>query len=324
MKIYTKVVLDWDGNVLEEDSYDYDGPLAEAKGGGGSSTNTIQQADPWSGQQPYLADVMSEAQRLYNTAGPEMYSGNTVVGYNPLEQAAQSYAANYATTGAQDLANTTLAGNQYLASPDLMDPATNAYLAKYAQGAVDPIFEQLNRETLPALRAGATMAGHSGGSRRGIAEGLAVDSATQNALNTTSQIYSDAYAQNLEALKSGVALAPQTIQAGTLPSTILGGVGSAERAYEQSLLDDAIRQYEYEQQLPFNKLAAYQALIQGNFGGIGSSTSTGTAAGQSTLGTIAGAAGTGLAAYAGMSSIGALAPFAPYAAAGIALASLFS
>ena len=30
MKIITRAVLDWDGNLLEEESYDYDGPVSSA------------------------------------------------------------------------------------------------------------------------------------------------------------------------------------------------------------------------------------------------------------------------------------------------------
>lgn len=35
-------------------------------GGGTTSTNTVQKSDPWSGAQPYLTDLMSQAQSLYN------------------------------------------------------------------------------------------------------------------------------------------------------------------------------------------------------------------------------------------------------------------
>ena len=35
MKIYERIVMDWDGNVLEEQSFDYQGELALCGGGGG-------------------------------------------------------------------------------------------------------------------------------------------------------------------------------------------------------------------------------------------------------------------------------------------------
>ena len=38
MKIYERLVMDWDGNVLEEQSFDYQGELALCGGGGGKGS----------------------------------------------------------------------------------------------------------------------------------------------------------------------------------------------------------------------------------------------------------------------------------------------
>ena len=35
MKIYERLVMDWDGNTLEQDSFEYSGPVALCGGGGG-------------------------------------------------------------------------------------------------------------------------------------------------------------------------------------------------------------------------------------------------------------------------------------------------
>ena len=40
MKIYERIVLDWDGAVLEEESFEYSGPLALCGGGGGKKPKT--------------------------------------------------------------------------------------------------------------------------------------------------------------------------------------------------------------------------------------------------------------------------------------------
>ena len=40
MKIYERLVMDWDGNVLEEQSFDYQGELALCGGGGGGKGKT--------------------------------------------------------------------------------------------------------------------------------------------------------------------------------------------------------------------------------------------------------------------------------------------
>jgi hypothetical protein len=39
MKVYTKVVMDLDGNILEENSFEYKGPIALCKGGGGGGSS---------------------------------------------------------------------------------------------------------------------------------------------------------------------------------------------------------------------------------------------------------------------------------------------
>ena len=46
MKIYERIVLDWDGNVLEETSFDYQGDVALCGGGGGKSKPKVQAAPP--------------------------------------------------------------------------------------------------------------------------------------------------------------------------------------------------------------------------------------------------------------------------------------
>lgn len=40
MKVNTRTVLDWDGNILEQDSFDYNGPVAMCGGGGKGSSPT--------------------------------------------------------------------------------------------------------------------------------------------------------------------------------------------------------------------------------------------------------------------------------------------
>ena len=46
-------------------------------GGGGT---TVTKSDPWAGAQPYLKDVMGQAQQLYAGGGPAYYPGQTFVG----------------------------------------------------------------------------------------------------------------------------------------------------------------------------------------------------------------------------------------------------
>lgn len=46
MKIYERIVMNWDGDVLEEKSFEYEGELALCGGGGGKSKPKVQAAPP--------------------------------------------------------------------------------------------------------------------------------------------------------------------------------------------------------------------------------------------------------------------------------------
>ena len=46
MKIYERIVMNWDGEVLEEKSFEYEGELALCGGGGGKSRPKVQKAPP--------------------------------------------------------------------------------------------------------------------------------------------------------------------------------------------------------------------------------------------------------------------------------------
>jgi hypothetical protein len=93
------------GELLEEESYEYEGPIAEAKGkgGGGGSTQTIQKADPWSGVQPYLTDFYGNVDKWYDTFKGGWYPGSPVV---PYTNSNWQTGHNYTWGGLSDLYNT--------------------------------------------------------------------------------------------------------------------------------------------------------------------------------------------------------------------------
>ena len=75
---------------------------ARFKGGGGSSgqnTNTVQKADPWSGQQEYLTYGFDQAQDRYQTDQPNFYPSSTISPFNQNELGYQQNVLNYANSG---------------------------------------------------------------------------------------------------------------------------------------------------------------------------------------------------------------------------------
>lgn len=111
--------------------------------GGGSAppptqtvtSTTVQKADPWSGQQPYLTFGFQEAQNLYNQPGPSFYPGYTYATPSPQTQAAMGLMEQRALSGSpitaagqQEYLNTLMGANLY-ANPayGLLQPYTAGF-----------------------------------------------------------------------------------------------------------------------------------------------------------------------------------------------------
>lgn len=91
MKIITRAVLDWDGNVLEEDSYEYEGPIADCK----SSGSPPQPVDPYAqaSAQYGLATGTADYNAALNRTGvsnPLGESNWNVTGYSGTPSAGSS------------------------------------------------------------------------------------------------------------------------------------------------------------------------------------------------------------------------------------------
>lgn len=131
MKIYTKVVTDWDGNILEEESYEYDGPIAEMKG---SKQNSVTKMEPPSYLVPYLQNAANEA---YAAFQPFSMAGGMAPG-TPAAPALPSSAPSQAAP-----APTGFAGNQFFRKDQpqgwIGRMANNAAQKAAVQPAIAPI-----------------------------------------------------------------------------------------------------------------------------------------------------------------------------------------
>lgn len=87
-------------------------------GGGGSSTNTVQSADPWGAIQPYLTGAASDITSIYQGGFPDYYPGQTYLDPNAYTQAALQGMSDYA--GSDQLAQMIsegMYGNMQMLSP---------------------------------------------------------------------------------------------------------------------------------------------------------------------------------------------------------------
>ncbi len=87
MKVHTKIVIDLtSGEVLEDEYYEYDGPLALAGGSpSGPPEHTTQTQEPWDEQKPFLIKGFERGEEQFQKP-VEFFGGSTVVPYSPESQ----------------------------------------------------------------------------------------------------------------------------------------------------------------------------------------------------------------------------------------------
>ena len=264
-------------------------------GGGGAqtaTTTTTQELAPE--QQQLLKSVIPVAEQFVQNP-PQLFPGSQIAPQNPLQQQAQQQflqaAGGPVAQGAQEAANT----QSFLLGPELFNPDTNPALAQATQAAIRPIEQQFTQSILPNVRGGANTSGQFGGSRQGIAEGIASQSFLQQVGDTSAQFQNRAFSDLLDAQGRGLLLAPQTQQLQFGEATATEAVGRQQQQLAQNKLTEEADRFFAEQTLPF---AAAQDVAQLAFGiGGGSTTSVATRAGGSSnsIGSALGGAASGAA-----------------------------
>ncbi len=244
-------------------------------GGSKGTTTTVEQADPWSGQQPYLKEIFSEAQRLYQQPGPSFYPGQTVAGFAPETetalnaQAARAMAGSpYQQAAGQQVLNTL--GGQYLS-------AGNPYFS----GMVG----RIANEVRPRLDSQFAASGR-------YASGAHQEAAARALADATASLAYQNYANERSAMQNALGVAPQLAQFDYNDIAQLAAAGQTREQLQQALINDQIARYNFAEQLPYNKLAQYMDLIQGNYGGTRTTTAP---SGRDVGGSLFSGAGAGLA-----------------------------
>ena len=250
-----------------------------SKGGGGSQTTT---SEPWTGIQPYLTKGFAEAAGMYDQYSPQYYSGQTQAAFSPDQLSAQAGIRDFALQGAPTVMNPALSAYQYGTGSSILDVANNPYVQGMAQGAVSDVMAGLAPE-MANIRGGAIQSGGYGGSRQGIAEGMALAGAADAATRAAADIYGQAYGQGLGAQTSTLGMTGDILQAGFQPYAALSASGAEQQAREQALIQDAMAKYQFEQNLPYERLAQYSGALSGATGLMGNAGVT-TTPGMSTLG----------------------------------------
>lgn len=251
------------------------------KGGGGSSTpsgntTTTQTNTPWSGQQPFLNSngagpnqwtqnpptggsipgVMPQAASLYQNYSPQYFPTSTVSPFNDTQNAGLGMEAAYglgggaSSVGASNSALTNI-GNGAFLNPN------NPWLGATAQSVAQSVLPQVDSQFAGANRFGS---------------GANVNADTSAVANAVAPLAFQNYGQAMQNQVQAAAAAPflQSAQESSIQDVL--NSGSAQQQQAQAQLNDQVNRWNFQQQLPYNQLATYQQMVNGNYGGTGTLT----------------------------------------------------
>jgi len=228
-----------------------------------STTTTNQQFTPWASAQPTY-DAMAAQMNAAAAAGPQYVgpSTDTQAGWDSGRHAA------YTSLGA--LANTGMENYNYLSRA--ADVANNPYVQGMMENNRAAAQRSLTEDFLPAISRSAQAAGGMGGSRQGVAQGIAIDRAMRSLLEANNSLAMGAYSQGLSAQQNALGQLGAVQSAQLAPSLALASIGQSQEGYQQAQQD---AQWNYLQNLG----AAQQYLNP-----LGSLSSTVNASGKSASG----------------------------------------
>ena len=270
-------------------------------GGGGTTKSTSTNINYSPEEAAQRAKVMEEATRVYDATGGTIansaYPGAKVAGFSPETEMAQRLAVGNAAQS-QNTINQMNQGVNY-GLTGAMDVNSNPYLQKAMQAALSTNNHNFSDAggVLSQIRTGAESAGQYGGSRQGIAEGLAAARLNDTNANTVATMASNAYDKGQDTFAKTLMFAPQALEAANTPVNLLSSVGAQKENYAQQLADYQANADMWKLNAPWTPLQNYASIVYGG-STPGTTTETSTGAPQRTaLGTAAQAAGTGLTAY---------------------------
>lgn len=231
-----------------------------------------------------------EQQKLFQLALPyanqyasqplQNYGGQTIAGFNPTELAAQNLYKSNASPVGMELGELAAGSQKFMLSTDQLNPESNPYLSATADQITGKISDRLTQNILPNIRAEGVQAGgmYSGGSsRQHMAENLAGVGAVREMGDALNNLYGSAYTAGLGNISRAIGQNPSAQAQQLFGADVLGAVGGQERAMEQAGLDEALKRWGLEQQLPYMRASEILGLLSGMPGATATTTMTGAA-----------------------------------------------
>ena len=220
-----------------------------------ASSTTTTGIDP--SIKPYVTDILSEGQKLYQSNNPQYYAGQTYV--SPSQQTTQALnTAQGIATGGNPLLNTALqqqtdvAGGAYLQN----NPYFNQAIQGAAQGATTNYMDAIK-----AAQGNASMSGRYGSGVSADIQNRAATTLGQTLANKYGDLAYANYANERGMQNAAAQNAPVLSQARYQDANQLMNVGKINEDYQNQALQADISRFNFGQNLPYQKLQNYANLI---------------------------------------------------------------
>ena len=222
---------------------------------------------------PYLQESLGVARNLFlQGQGPQLFPGQMYVSPSAQTEQALTQAERIATSPEAQALSTqglqayqgALGGLSSIASGDYMQ---SPEYQRYLESVTRPVTEQVTQQILPSIASQYSAAGRYGSGAMQQATGRATELGARALGDVTAQVAQQQQGRMLEAqtsLPSFLGFMPQVLGGALAPSQALASVGAQREAISGQPLQEAIRRFEYGQQLPYNQLAGYISSIYGS------------------------------------------------------------
>jgi hypothetical protein len=228
-------------------------------GGGGTPERQtqVQEMDP--AVRPYVTYGLSEAQRLYESGGPEYFPGQTYVAPSATTQAGLQAAQTRALQGSPLVPT---------AQQQALGTIGGAYLGgnPFFQGAFQPAARAAQQSFFDAvgnLRSGAVQAGRYGSGAMGDLENRAMGQFGQSLTDIAGKLAYQNYEAERGRQQAMIGAAPTLAEADYGDIQRLLTVGQAQEAYQGQALQDAINRFNFQQNLPSAQLQQFLSAAYG-------------------------------------------------------------
>jgi hypothetical protein len=220
-------------------------------------STTTSGIDP--SMRPYVEKGLSEAQKLYETYTPQYYGGQTYVSPSAQTESALTMAEQQARAGSP-LINQALAqqqgavGGQYLGANPFLQAAL-----KPGQEAATQAYNQ----AISGTRSQAAGAGRYGSGAQTQLEGLSQQNLANALANQAGQAAYQNYASERGLQEQAARNAPTMAQAAYQPINQLLQTGQARENYAQQALQADLDRFNFQQNLPYQRLAQFTSTVAG-------------------------------------------------------------